>query len=287
MLDAARSKARRSKLYLSVPFGYVWHREAGLGLDPDLRMQEVIRLIFARFHELGSARQVLLPVTADQIHLPQPSDEGRGTSFTWLPTRYRDVIAVLKNHSMQALILTERVRSVSPLSTGVPRGFTGRASRQELGKFSSRTTTRATSVGRSKSATRSSWRSAPMAARRRHEVRLGRQGVTVGDHNVRAVWTTTECRLYRQPAKSAGLSLGQAQPDDMPAPVHDLWRPSVEGAVARALLRGRTAGDRGRVRGRANTPGTTGGSAPDPRSGTAAGLLRSRSCRALLCGLRS
>lgn len=97
MLDAARSKARRGELRLSVPFGYIWHREAGLGLDPDLRLQEVIRLIFTRFRELGSARQVLLSMTADQIHFPRPSDEGRMTSFTWLPIRYRNVISVLKN----------------------------------------------------------------------------------------------------------------------------------------------------------------------------------------------
>ncbi|MER9871402.1 recombinase family protein [Mesorhizobium sp. M0136] len=97
MLEAARSKARRGELRLSVPFGYIWHREAGLGLDPDIRLQEVIRLIFARFRELGSARQVLLSIAADQIHFPRPSDEGRMTSFVWLPIRYRNVIAVLKN----------------------------------------------------------------------------------------------------------------------------------------------------------------------------------------------
>lgn len=97
MLDAARSKARRGELRLSVPFGYVWHREAGLGFDPDLRLQEVIRLIFARFRELSSARQVLLSMKADQIHFPRPSDEGRMTSFVWQPIRYRNVIAVLKN----------------------------------------------------------------------------------------------------------------------------------------------------------------------------------------------
>ncbi|MDO8325664.1 MAG: recombinase family protein [Cypionkella sp.] len=97
MLDAARSKARRGELRLSVPFGYIWHREAGLGLDPDLRLQEVIRLIFTRFNELGSARQVLLSMTADKIHCPRPSDEARMTSFVWLPIRYRNVISVLKN----------------------------------------------------------------------------------------------------------------------------------------------------------------------------------------------
>src|SRR3954452_16189814 len=97
MLDAARSKASRGELRISVPFGYIWHREIGLGLDPDLRLQEVIRLIFARFRELGSARQVLLSMKADQLHFPRPSDEGRMTSFDWMPIRYRNVIAVLKN----------------------------------------------------------------------------------------------------------------------------------------------------------------------------------------------
>jgi hypothetical protein len=37
MLDAARANARRSELGISVPIGYVWHREIGLGFDPDLR----------------------------------------------------------------------------------------------------------------------------------------------------------------------------------------------------------------------------------------------------------
>ncbi|RWY35695.1 serine recombinase [Falsigemmobacter intermedius] len=97
MLDAAKAKARRGELRLPVPFGYIWHRDFGLGLDPDLRLQEVIRLIFARFGELGSARQVLLSMSADRIHFPRPSDEGRMTSFKWMPIRYRNVISVLKN----------------------------------------------------------------------------------------------------------------------------------------------------------------------------------------------
>jgi DNA invertase Pin-like site-specific DNA recombinase len=97
MLDAARSKASRGELRISIPFGYIWHREAGPGVDPDLRLQEVIRLIFARFHELGSARQVLLSMKAAQIHFPRPSDEGRMTNFEWMPVRYRNVISVLKN----------------------------------------------------------------------------------------------------------------------------------------------------------------------------------------------
>src|ERR1700693_3220697 len=70
MIDAARAKVRRGELRISVPIGYIWHREIGLGFDPDLRIQEVVRLIFARFRKLGSARQVLLSMAADQLHFP-------------------------------------------------------------------------------------------------------------------------------------------------------------------------------------------------------------------------
>src|SRR5690349_12916510 len=97
MLDAARSKARRGELRISVPIGFVWHREIGLGLDPDCRVQEVTHGIFQRFRELGSARQVHLALKAQQVHFPRPSDGKRMTAFDWLPIRYRNVISVLKN----------------------------------------------------------------------------------------------------------------------------------------------------------------------------------------------
>jgi DNA invertase Pin-like site-specific DNA recombinase len=97
MLDAARAKARRGELRIPVPVGYIWHREIGLGLDPALRLQEAIRLIFTRFRELSSARQVLLSMSADQIHFPRPSDGKRMVAFDWTPIRYRTVISVLKS----------------------------------------------------------------------------------------------------------------------------------------------------------------------------------------------
>src|ERR1700744_1226986 len=97
MLDAARSKARRGELRIPVPIGFVWHREIGLGLDPDCRVQEVTRGIFQRFRELGSARQVHVALKAEQVHFPRPSDGKRMTKFDWTPIRYRNVISVLKN----------------------------------------------------------------------------------------------------------------------------------------------------------------------------------------------
>ena len=97
MYDAARSKARRGELRISAPIGYSWDRHVGLGLDPDRRLQEVIRLVFQKFRELGSARQVLLWMASENIHFPYPSDGRTLTSFEWRPIRYRNVIAILKN----------------------------------------------------------------------------------------------------------------------------------------------------------------------------------------------
>ena len=97
MFDAARAKAHRGELRISVPIGYIWHREIGLGFDPDMRLQETIRLIFERFRKLGSGRQVLLSLAADGAHFPRPSDGKKMVSFDWTPIRYRNVISVLKN----------------------------------------------------------------------------------------------------------------------------------------------------------------------------------------------
>ncbi len=97
MYDAARSKARRGELRISTPIGYTWDRHAGLGLDPDRRLQEVIRLVFQKFRELGSARQALLWMASENIHFPYPTDGRTLTSFEWRPIRYRNVIAILKN----------------------------------------------------------------------------------------------------------------------------------------------------------------------------------------------
>lgn len=97
MLEAARAKAQRGELRISVPIGYLWHRETGLDLDPNLRLQEVIRLIFTRFRVQGSARQTFLSLRQEQIHFPRPSDGRSLTCFDWTLIRYRNVIAVLKN----------------------------------------------------------------------------------------------------------------------------------------------------------------------------------------------
>lgn len=98
MLDAKHAKALRGELRTSVPIGYVWDRDAdGPSLDPDLRVQEAVRLIFARFRQLGSARQVMLSLAQEKMTFPRPTDGKTLVSVEWAPIRYRSVIATLKN----------------------------------------------------------------------------------------------------------------------------------------------------------------------------------------------
>lgn len=121
MYDAARAKAHRGELRISVPVGYVWHREVGLGLDPDARLQEAIRLIFERFRKLGSARQVLLSLAADGVHFPRPSDGKKMVSFEWTPIRYRNVISVLKNPFYAGVYVYGKSEKRTTLVEGRPR----------------------------------------------------------------------------------------------------------------------------------------------------------------------
>jgi len=129
MLDAARSKARRGELRISVPIGYVWHRELGLGLDPDLRTQEVIRLVFTRFRELGSARQAHLSLYQDSVHFPRPLDAKSMVHFEWTCIRYRNVIRLLKTRSTPVSTPTAKASGGRRSSTVASGAVTGTASR--------------------------------------------------------------------------------------------------------------------------------------------------------------
>ena len=110
MLDAARAKARCGELRIGVPIGYIWHREYGLGLDPDLRLQQAIRLVFERFRLLGSARQTHLSLVAEGLVFPRPSDGKRLTAIDWRPLRYRPNSLLQRNQPARESLLRRRLR---------------------------------------------------------------------------------------------------------------------------------------------------------------------------------
>ena len=224
MLDAARSKASRGELRLSVPFGYVWHRELGLGFDPDLRLQEVIRLIFARFRQLGSARQVLLSMMADQIHFPRPSDEGRMTNFEWMPIRYRNVIAILNNPFYAGVYVYGKSEKRTSIVDGrARRSYGHQQAVWDVGSDDQGSSRRLHQLGRIRAQSEAA-RPQQLRPRRRRQDRSRWQSAPLRHHDLREVRAAAKCRLHRQSAKPTGISLRQAEPYDGPASVHDLRR---------------------------------------------------------------
>ena len=57
-LEALKQKARRGELFLTVAIGYVKSSRDSIEKDPYRRVQEAIALVFAKFAELQTLRQV-------------------------------------------------------------------------------------------------------------------------------------------------------------------------------------------------------------------------------------
>lgn len=93
-----RQKAARGELRLPLPAGLIHHRDGSVTFNPDEEVQERLRLVFAKFRELRSAKAVmrylrrgnlLLPVRP--LHGPAPHD------VVWRPADSARVIQILKN----------------------------------------------------------------------------------------------------------------------------------------------------------------------------------------------
>src|SRR5947209_6673736 len=69
-MEALKQKARRGELFFTVAVGYVKAGRDRIEIDADLRVREAIGLVFSRFAEMQSIRQVFLSLRGDQIALP-------------------------------------------------------------------------------------------------------------------------------------------------------------------------------------------------------------------------
>jgi excisionase family DNA binding protein len=95
--EALRLKASRGDLHTSVAVGYLRSANDRLEMDPDRRVREAIGLVFRKFDEVGSVRQVALWLRQEAIQLPTVTYGPQGRAVEWRLPRYNTVHRMLTN----------------------------------------------------------------------------------------------------------------------------------------------------------------------------------------------
>ena len=97
-LEALKQKARRGELFLTVAIGYVKMRHNRIEKNPDLRIREAIDLVFRKFSEFQSIRQVHLWLRRERIELPAVEyTTADGRRIVWKLPVYNTVHHILTN----------------------------------------------------------------------------------------------------------------------------------------------------------------------------------------------
>lgn len=96
-IEARDGKARRGALRFTLPPGYLWSEDGRIEIDPDERVSGAIRMVFAKYRELGSARQLFLWARGAGLLLPVVQRNLAVCRITWRAPAYHTVVQVLHN----------------------------------------------------------------------------------------------------------------------------------------------------------------------------------------------
>ena len=119
--SALLQKAQRGALVRRVAIGYVKGAEDRIEKDPDARLRAVIDLIFSKFAELGSVRQVYFWLQKQQVQLPIARGPEDAQEIIWQPARYHAVHSILTNPIYAGAYAYGRSKTVRRLEAGQKR----------------------------------------------------------------------------------------------------------------------------------------------------------------------
>ncbi len=117
-VEARREKARRGDLIVAAPVGYIKTDDQKLEKHPDRRVQEAVLLVFAKFMEFGTARQVLLWFIEHGLQLPVV---GRRGEVHWVRPSYGTVHQILSNPAYAGAYAYGKTEQMVHYEDGEPR----------------------------------------------------------------------------------------------------------------------------------------------------------------------
>jgi DNA invertase Pin-like site-specific DNA recombinase len=125
--EALRQKARRGELFVAVAVGFVRAGRDRIEQDPDLRVREAIALVFRRFADMQSVRQVHLSLRQEAILLPCVNySQAEGHAIAWKLPVYNTVLHILTNPVYAGAYAFGRTGSRTTIENGrkrIVRGF--------------------------------------------------------------------------------------------------------------------------------------------------------------------
>jgi DNA invertase Pin-like site-specific DNA recombinase len=95
--EALKQKARRGALILGVAAGYIKVGRDRIEKNPDQRVQDALQLVFSKFAEFQSVRQVHIWLRDEAIKLPVKSRSGEARGIIWRLPAYNTVHNILTN----------------------------------------------------------------------------------------------------------------------------------------------------------------------------------------------
>ena len=120
------SKAQRGDLQFALPVGYVWSPTGEIQFDPDEQVQQVVRLVFRTFEELGTLGGLVRYLAQHQIQLGVRVREGPGKGELVWRRPNRATLQMMLKHPLYAGSYVYGRRQEDPRRKHPERPRTGR-----------------------------------------------------------------------------------------------------------------------------------------------------------------